>query len=196
MDTIFVNEIPDSFYEKTFILGREKVNWIEDTAKTAGGSLCNAWILSERESEFGKLWLEKTYEEFDGSWSNHSTFLPYKLSLDYPELIHIEPECSFFNFSWSKEGLKDIFENIIPDLSGIYSIHLWSHLWWDKGRRDFSYFHNRRLTCNYVTYADTTYSFIAKKFLPEDVSANLTKYKIEEFRAVFEDIIFNLHKHL
>src|SRR5690606_12157528 len=75
MDTLFLNPVPPDWFGAAFILGHEK-----PPAGAAGGSLCNAWIASAPGAEFARAWLEASYAAFDGSWSNHSTLLPYRLS--------------------------------------------------------------------------------------------------------------------
>jgi len=165
IDTLFVRPLPEHFFDKAFILGREPE--IVNESGELHSSLCNAWILSEEDSEFGCLWLEKMSEYFDGSWSNHSTVLPAVLSKKFPDLIHIEPQSSFYEFIWSKEGLSDLFERNATVRKNVYSIHLWAHLWWDRSRKDFSHFHQGRLNHAYVEKANTSYGVLAKPFLPE-----------------------------
>lgn len=165
IDTLFVRPLPRHFFDKAFILGREP-----DIVNERGeikSSLCNAWMLSAKGSDFGRLWLNRMPEYFDGSWSNHSTVLPAKLSMDFPEKIHIEPQRSFYDFIWTKEGIADLFEKKVTIAKNVYSIHLWAHLWWDRKRKDFSRFHQGRLTYDYVKKANKTYAALAKPFLPK-----------------------------
>ncbi len=58
------------------------------------------------------------------------------------------------------------FAGLDPDFSGMVSMHLWAHLWWDRSRRDFSTFHSGLLTQDYVRRANTTYAVAARRFLP------------------------------
>jgi hypothetical protein len=106
-------------------------------------------------------------DAFDGSWSNHSTILPQKLSTEHPDLIHVEPVRSFYYHSWTRKDIEKLFRGYDPDYSGIISIHLWSHLWWSKSRRDFSNFHAGLLTEDLIREVDTTYNVIARRFLPD-----------------------------
>jgi hypothetical protein len=166
IDTVFVNKFPDCLYCKPFVLGRE------DDIRTGmlgkkRPSLCNALIMSQRDSEFAKMWLDAMEKEFDGSWSKHSTLLPYRLSKMHPNLIHIEPSRSFYRHMWTTEGIRNLFEECDRDLQGVISIHLWSHLWWSEKRRDFSPFHGGLITEEYIRNVDTTYNIIARKFLPQ-----------------------------
>jgi hypothetical protein len=48
----------------------------------------------------------------------------------------------------------------------VVSIHLWSHLWWSRRRRDFSSFHAGRITEQRIARVDTTYNVIARRHLP------------------------------
>jgi hypothetical protein len=105
-------------------------------------------------------------EAFDGSWSRHSTLLPEELSRELPGQVHIESRRSFYRHVWTREGLADLFERRVDDLDGVYSMHLWAHLWWSRRRRDFSSFHAGLLDEAYVRGADTTYAIAARRFLP------------------------------
>ena len=169
MDTLFVSPLPGAFFEHPFVMGREHIRAIA-SAKEAGGSLCNAWMMGEPGPRFAREWLSRTYESFDGSWNAHSCVLPYRLSQEHPDWIHVEPERSFFEFDFTLDGLRDIFKRNVRSLAGIYSMHLWSHLWWDAGERSHAFFHAGRLTPAYVRHADTTYAAVARRFLPADVA--------------------------
>ena len=105
-------------------------------------------------------------KEFDGSWSNHSTLLPQRLSEKYPDLIHTEPSRTFYKHMWTPEGFHTLFRECDTDTTGVVSMHLWSHLWWSKKRNDFSDFNGEMLTEEYIRKVDTTYNMIARKFLP------------------------------
>ncbi|MEW6736324.1 MAG: glycosyltransferase, partial [Acidobacteriota bacterium] len=166
IDTIFVNRIPDKLYKKPFVLGKECDVYCQRTKKLRP-SLCNAFIMSEKDSQFGHYWLKEFDNAFDGSWSNHACFLPQELSEKYPHLIHIEPSQSFYKHIWSREGIYTLLEGYDPDYSDVISMHLWNHLWWEKSRKDFSHFHSDRLTEDYIRSVDTTYNVIARRFLPE-----------------------------
>jgi hypothetical protein len=165
IDTIFVNPIPDALFDQPSVLGREQ-DVVCQTSNRLRPSLCNAVILSEPNGAFVRTWLERLKGEFDGSWSNHSTFLPYELSRQFPDLIRIEPLRSFFYHGASIEGIRMLMEGCDTDYNGIYSMHLWSHLWWSRWRRDFSDFHAGRLQEDFIRNVDTTYNIAARPFLP------------------------------
>ena len=165
IDTLFVRPLPQAFFNKNFILGKEP-----DIVNEKGerkSSLCNALIASAKGAEFGQLWFSKMLEYFDGTWSNHSTILPAELSKLYPELIYVAPQSAFYDFIWSKESIADLFERKVGIRHNVYSIHLWAHLWWDRSRKDFSCFHQGLLNHAYVNKAKSTYAALAKPFLPQ-----------------------------
>ncbi|VVB72337.1 Glycosyltransferase sugar-binding region containing DXD motif protein [uncultured archaeon] len=167
IDTIFVNKFPDYLFTKQFVLGRENDIFVAKSY-IKSPSLCNALIMSQKDSEFGKKWLETMSKEFNGSWNNHSTLLPQKLSQRFPSLIHIEPSRTFYKHMWTRKGISTLFEEYDRDFNGVISMHLWSHLWWSKKRKDFSSFHGGLMTEDYIRNIDTTYNIIARRFLPQD----------------------------
>ena len=171
-------------------MGAEKVDWTVTAAQTAGGSLCNAWMMGTPNSNFAKLLLARTYECFDGTWSAHSTFLPYRLSREHPDWIHVEPQRSFFFYDWTGEGIRGIFEKPRLKLDEVYSIHLWSHMWWDRNRIDVSYFHAERLTPEYVRFSHAAYAELARPFLPEGVSRSRLKFNLQRTKAILENGAF------
>jgi hypothetical protein len=172
IDTLFIKKIPRHWFFQQFVLGREKP---PATAKL-GGSLCNAWIASAPGSEFCRLWLEQMQQAFDGSWSNHSTLLPYELSLRYADLLAVEPETSFYALDWTPQCIDQLFLGKVALPDQAFSLHLWNHLWWQTQRRDFSRFHGGLLTVDYVAHADTTYAILARPFLPDDVKSSRQGY--------------------
>lgn len=165
IDTIFVNAIPTDLWMRPFVLGRED-DIIDEVTGQSRPSLCNAFIMAEPNAEFGRLWLANLATTFDGTWSRHSTLLPYELSQRYQRLIHVEPPRSFYKHMWTREGLYTLLEGNDPDYEGVLSMHLWSHLWWEWRRRDFSSFHAGRLTEDYIRRVDTTYNLLARRYLP------------------------------
>ena len=94
------------------------------------------------------------------------TLLPYELSIRHPDWLHVEPVRSFFHHGPSREGIETLFRRRDDDFEGIYSMHLWSHLWWSWRRRDFSRFSALQLTERYVRKAETTFALAARPFLP------------------------------
>jgi hypothetical protein len=191
MDTLFVAPLPASFFEHSFVMGEEQFDAGQPGAKEIGGSLCNAWMMGEPDAPFVREWLAKFQAGFTGSWNAHSTLLPYRLSREHPDLVHVEPKRSFFHFDWSAEGLRDIFKRRVTDLAGIYSMHLWSHTWWDPKHRNAALFHAGRLTPAYVRHAHTTYADIARNFLPAELAGqDRQTWMREEWRAAQENALW------
>ena len=177
MDTIFVAPTPECLFDAPCVMGHERV--VDDNTSGLSGSLCNALIMAEPQAEFIRLWLQRMPAAFDGSWSNHSTFLPFALATQHPELIRVEPEASFFALDWTAQGIADLFERDVPLPPGCFSLHLWAHLWQDFARRDFSRFSEEQLSPAYVAHAETTYARLARRFLPEGLAPSLAEYARE-----------------
>ena len=130
MDSLFVNKIPDDLFHKPFVIGRE-----HDVADEQGhlrASLCNAFLMAQKGSDFATTWLSSMSGAFDGTWSNHSTILPERLSREHPDWVHIEPPDTFYKHMWTKEGIHTLFKGIDRDTDGVVSFHLWNHLWWSR----------------------------------------------------------------
>lgn len=179
IDSLFLRPFPREWLARQFILGHEK-----DPVNTKnGGSLCNAWIASAAGSEFCQRWLEGMSEAFDGSWSNHSTLLPYRLSKAFPQLLDVEPESAFYALDWTPQQINDLFLRKVKLPENAYSLHLWNHLWFDSNRLDFSHFHARRLNVDYVCFANTTYARYARRFLPEEVKGSRRAYVFQQLAS-------------
>ncbi|HUF39741.1 MAG TPA: FkbM family methyltransferase [Anaerolineales bacterium] len=173
IDTIFINKLPARLFEQSTVLGREP-DIIDTKTGQLTPSLCNAFIMAEKQAGFAATWLARMEETFDGSWSNHSTLLPMRLSSEIPDQVHIEPVRSFYLHPPSREGIHNLFTNFVQDTEGVYSFHLWAHLWWSETRIDFSTFHAGLLTEDYIRNKDTTYSLVARQFLPKPKKVNGT----------------------
>lgn len=179
IDTLFLRPFPREWLDKQFILGQEKAPLGADS-----GSLCNAWIASAPGAEFCRLWLAKMEEAFDGSWSNHSTLLPFRLATLYPTLISKEPETSFYSLDWTPNSITNLLLRRVNLPDNAYSLHLWNHLWFDKSRLDFSHFHADLLTPDYVAFADTTYAFFARQHLPADIPVSRLSYFMQSVSSI------------
>ena len=158
IDTLFVKPIPQEFFNKHCVMGRE-------TTSKEGETLCNALILAEPGSVFIERWLARMYEVFDGSWSRHSCLEPALLSKEFPEAIDVVEREYFFHYSYTTEGLVSLLGKAGSPAEKVCSIHMWSHLWWDPMRTDFISFHNGMLTEDFIRKVDTTYNLIARKYL-------------------------------
>jgi hypothetical protein len=165
IDTLFIKPVPDSLFDKVFVLVKED-DVVDMTSGQVRSSLCNAFIMSAPDAEFGLLWRRNLTKAFDGSWSRHSTLLPADLALERPELIHIEPAYTVYPFMWTRENLRRLLEGCEPVDAGALSLHLWAHLWWEEQRRDFSNFYAGLMTEGHIGTVDTTFNVLARPFLP------------------------------
>ncbi len=175
MDSLFLRPLPSEWLASKCIMGHEKA----PPAAGDSGSLCNAWIAAEPGAEFCSLWLEQMQAAFDGSWSNHSTLLPYRLARQYPELINVQPEAAFFALDWTPKGVNDLFLRAVKLPRESYSLHLWNHLWADAAQLNFSHFHQALLTPDYVRHANATYAKHARAFLPDAVKTSYLRYLLQ-----------------
>ena len=100
---------------------------------------------------------------------SHGFPIDATLDLDVHPLIQNERLLGFADFGQGSIENARQFGPVLAhaecDLEGVCSIHLWSHLWWDERRLDFSTFHAGLLTEEYVRKAETTYSRAACQFL-------------------------------
>ncbi len=134
-----------------FVIGRQ--------GKWRLKGLCNAVMMSEKNSEFARIWMEE-YKSFrskgkDKYWAEHSVSVPLKLAKQYPDLLHIEKYNSFHFPLYYSSSLKDLFEKS-KDYPQAYCHHLWEGGSWDKFLKD--------LTQDYILNTDTTYNLIARKY--------------------------------
>lgn len=165
LDTIFLRPWPEELFKERFVIGREPPVSDEGTGELRG-SLCNALLMSEPESRFARVWRGQMAEELDGTWSNHSGFLPERLSSELPTQVRVEPEVSFFPFASTRAGLSQLLEQSRPLPFEALSVHLWAHLWWDRRRRDFSQTHGGWCTPSFLRRAPTTLAEIVRPYLP------------------------------
>lgn len=147
IDTISIKPI-DSLLSYNFVMGEEWAN-----GKQFG--LCNAVMMAEKGSEFGKLWLEE-YKNYDPNWGVMSVVRPMEIAKKYPNLIKVEPFFSFFKYSWSEEDLK-IMHTEPRIISGAYVLHLWEQTSYDR--------YLNGLTPEIIQKNDTAYNILARRFL-------------------------------
>ena len=165
LDTLFLQPLPEDLYHQSFVLGAEAPVRL-GASEQGEDSLCNALIMSEPEAAFGAQWLANMYQVFDGTWSRHSCLEAGRLSKMMPETLYICPQHFFYKHPSTPEGIQTLLLGRDYDYAGMYSLHLWAHLWWDKRRRDFSSFHAGLFTEAFIRTVDTTYTLAARRFLP------------------------------
>lgn len=163
MDTLFVQRYPDALFDRECTLGEEAP--IPDARGVLRPSLCNAVIAASPGARFLRDWRQLAAEVFDGTWTRHSCQAAAELWARDPAALHVAPRDWFYRFGVTRDSLAALFEEDTPRLGNAYSIHLWSHLWWNEQRRDYSDFHGGLITEDYVRAGRTTYARIARAFL-------------------------------
>lgn len=88
------------------------------------GGICNAIMMTKPRSAFFKLWLDKYEEAFEPTkWEEASIFLPYELSIDYPDLVTVvEPDVFFMPTCFETEKMFETPCNSIPP--NLLTLHL------------------------------------------------------------------------
>lgn len=159
----------DTISRKPFtdLLHHSCVLGIQGYPNGAVEGLCDGVILAEKNSEFLKHWL-LSYQSHrskgrDEYWAEHAVYMPYMLSKQYPDLLHIEPYSSFHYPLYhgddpvaSIDGIKVLFEQN-KEFKNAYCHHVWESITWEP--------YLKNLTIESITNIDTTYNKIARKFL-------------------------------
>lgn len=175
IDTLFLNPIPPEWFQESFVIGRE-MDVVDPVTRISSPSLCNAFLMSDKDAPFARLWLQRMSEAFDGTWSRHSTLLPKELADAHPDWVRVEPPPSFYSVPPSPMALFDLLESDVvrPSQSSapVYSIHLWEHLWWSPARKDFSDYHHGLLTEASIRDGGSQYERLARRFLPASTIAH------------------------
>lgn len=166
IDTLFVNPLPRHLFNRPFVLA-EEVPVLIPGYDLPQRSICNAVILSQPRSSFGKRWLKEMYDVFDGTWSRHSCQAATRLAEQFPSDVHVTPHHYFYKHPCTVAGIHTLLRGLDDDFNEVYSMHLWEHLWWSPDRRDFSTFDASQLTEYYIASVDTTYNVVARRFLPD-----------------------------
>lgn len=173
LDTISVKPLTGLF-NNSFVIGQElKPQWVPKNwrqrvkhklglMKNKSGStgLCNAVLLSEKNSEFVNLWLEE-YKTFrskgrDKYWNEHSVLVPERLAATNPGKITQAGPYAFHYPLYDKAGLASMFEQA-TDFPEAYLHHLWESFSWEP--------YLSQLTAEKIMKENTTYSLIARKYL-------------------------------
>lgn len=167
IDTLFLAPLAAYLFEHAFVIGRES-NVKDELTGEIRPSLCNALMLAEPGAPFAKEWRQRMAGAMNGTWSNHSCFLPQELSVEMPESVHIEPPQSFLGVPCSREGLSTLLDEGSegPDLTDSYSIHLWAHLWWEQERTDFSNVSGEQLKLINLKQGNSALCRMVRELLP------------------------------
>jgi glycosyltransferase involved in cell wall biosynthesis len=140
IDTIFLRPFPERLFRAPFVLGREPAMRDEVTGELRP-SVCNALLLAEPGAAFARAWRERIGAALNGTWSNHSGFLAAELASELPDAVRVEDEDTFFPVPPTQAGLARLLEERHALPASAVSVHLWEHLWWERGRVDFTDVH-------------------------------------------------------
>jgi hypothetical protein len=150
-DTICVKPFTDLLQFQT-VMGIQGKNAIE--------GLCDAVILSEKNSSFLNLWLN-SYSTFrsvgrDHFWDEHAVRIPLQIAIQDPSLITITKFDRFHYPLYTDEGISMLFEQDLA-FPNAFCHHLWEQNSWEK--------YLKNLSEEYIFSIDTTYNRIARRFL-------------------------------
>lgn len=174
LDTISVKPLT-GLLNHQFIIGQElkaayvPKNWrqrlkyklgLGKENSVASTGLCNAVLLSAKNSEFVNRWLDE-YKNFrskgrDKYWNEHSVLVPQRLAAAHPGILTQLGPYVFHYPLYNPEGLKMMFEEV-HDFPEAYLHHLWESFAWEK--------YMSKLTEAIIKTTDTTYNLIARRFL-------------------------------
>jgi len=167
IDTLFVAPPREEVWSASCVVGREADVRDPRTGRLRP-SLSNALVMATPGSPFVERWRRHIGDALDGTWSAHSCLLAADLAADAPDELRIEPERTFHAFAATRPGLRRLLVNRETDLTGIASIHLAAHLWWDQDRRDFLRDVNANVIDeSWIRARNSTYAFAASAFLPD-----------------------------
>ena len=173
LDTISVKPLTD-LLNHSFVIGQElkpaytPKNWRQRLkyklglikVKDGATGLCNAVLLSEKNSDFVNLWLDE-YKSFrstgrDKYWNEHSVQIPERLVAQHTEMITKLSPYAFHYPLYDAAGLKSMFDET-KEFPEAYLHHLWESFSWDN--------YLSQLTIERIRTEETTYNLIARKFL-------------------------------
>jgi hypothetical protein len=176
LDTISVQPFSHLLHH-SFVIGEElKVitepkNWRQQFKKNirkwVGGKvgnptsgLCNAILLSEKNSAFVTRWLD-SYHNFrskgrDQFWNEHSVLLPLQLAAKHSEELTRLGPYTFHYPLYHPEGLRQMFEenHSFPEA---LAHHLWESFAWEP--------YMKNMNVPGILANNTTYNLLARKFL-------------------------------
>lgn len=163
MDTLFVREYPDAWFESPFVIGEE--NAPPSFGKISRPSLCNAALIAPPGAPFAARWRERMTEVFDGSWNRHSCDEAARLWRHAGDELRVLPSAYFYRYGSSVAGLRALLEETDVPHEDLHSVHLWAHLWWEASRTDFSAVHAGQIDEMWIRERDCTLARLAKPFL-------------------------------
>ncbi|HET9055590.1 MAG TPA: glycosyltransferase [Chitinophagaceae bacterium] len=151
--------VPKNFRQRIKYNFRRRLGLLKEKS-TAPTGLCNAVLLSEKNSAFINDWLNE-YKTFrskgrDKYWNEHSVKVPEKLAARYPEKLTILGPYVFHYPLYKESDLKMMFEEV-HEFPQACVHHLWESFSWNK--------YLSKLTIEKIKTENTTYNLIARRFL-------------------------------
>lgn len=102
--------------------------------------ICNAIMMTEKNSEFFKIWMDNYEEHFNSDgWGEASILLPHSLYKKHPNKVTLMEEDVFFLPSWTE--VDKIFKNDYDIPKNLITLHLWESqsMKYIKNINDFSW---------------------------------------------------------
>lgn len=162
VDTLFYKPFFPHFDGKNCVMGIESLYEIGHDSISVNG-LCNALIISEKQSEFINIWLDSYKNEYDDyDWNKMSVRKPYELSHKYNNLIDIQPVYTFHKYNWSDTFYVD-FSN---ERYSLYTSHISDYGIFSKHMAESKIFDMlRRIDKNYFELTNSLYSKMCKNII-------------------------------
>jgi hypothetical protein len=150
--------VPKNWRQKIKFALRSKLGLIKTTSEETG--LCNAVLLSEKNSAFVNLWLQE-YKSFrskgrDKYWNEHSVVVPERLAKQNPQYLTVAGPYNFHYPLYDKLGLCSMFEEV-TEFPEAYLHHVWESFSWNA--------YLSKLSVDEIKNHDTTYNLLARKIL-------------------------------
>lgn len=150
--------------------------------------LCNAIMLAQPKTEFGKQWY-KAYESYMASnWDLHSVKIPYNLSKTYP--ITVLPNDALFWPTWDPFVELMLTDNLNCDcyhkiFRNAYCIHLWDR--WNC--REL-----QKITEDNIYTYHSLYNIMARKFLRNYITIVMILEAGDDAKAVIS-VLYQVVSH-
>ena len=152
--------------QHTCVLGGEgyanQQFYLNSTDPDLIGSVTNAAMLCEPNSEFMKLWLDATAQGLDsGDWAHHAVVTPKLLWAENQDLVHMLPVEAFIPFGfWHPDTvwIPYVFREEYQDqtrLQQSYTMHLWE---------SFTQQHLSPINDDYLKTSNTIFAQLFRKY--------------------------------
>ncbi|CAG8496123.1 4693_t:CDS:2 [Cetraspora pellucida] len=146
-DIIVLQPFDDLLYDD-FTMG------IEETSTKV---LCDAVLIGRPFAPFLTRWIQ-SYKNFnDDDWSYHSVKVPYHMSKEYVNDIHVLSKTAFFWPTWTDEHLNLAFNTTNYSFSNQYTYHMWSSASYER--------YLKHISPKSIKSVETSFNKAVRKFL-------------------------------